>query len=140
MKKFLLMLLCVMLLVVLASPAMAADFNLTATASKTTAYLGDEVTITISTSGTTPYTSMGFFLQYDTSVFEYKSRSWGAAIVDANTKSFDADSGKVTAVWEDASAYAGEMIKITLVVKKATPGNTTITFSDAACKNENTDF
>lgn len=139
MKKFLLMLLCLMLLVVLASPAMAADFNLTATASKTTAYLGDEVTITISTSGTTPYTSMGFFLQYDTSVFEYKSRSWGAAIVDSNTKSFDADSGKVTAVWEDASAYSGEMIKITLVVKKATPGNTTITFSDAACKNENTD-
>ena len=137
MKKFFVMLLCLMLLVALALPAMAADFNLTATASKTTAYLGDEITITISTSGTTPYTSMGFFLQYDTSVFEYKSRSWGAAIVDANTKSFDPDSGKVTAVWDAADAYSGEMIKITLLVKKATPGNTTITFSDASCKNIN---
>lgn len=137
MKKFLLMLVCLVLLVTLASPAMAADFELSATASKTTVYVGDEITISINVSGTAAYTSMGFFLEYDTSVFEYKSRSWGAGIVDANTKSFDSSTGKVTAVWEEAGAYTGEMIKITLIVKKAVPGNTTIKFTDASCKNIN---
>ena len=137
MKKFLLILLTLSMLIALALPAAAAGVSLTAAASKTTAYLNDEVIITVSVSGSDSYTSLGFFIEYDKNVFEYKSRNWGAGIIDANTKSHDTDSGKVTAVWEDAGAYTGEMIKITLKVKKALPGKTTISFGQVSCNNVN---
>lgn len=140
MKKFSLILLSLILLVMLAVPALAADVSLTAAVSANTVQAGDEVVVTISSSGTAPFTALGLFIEYDTSVFEYKSRSWGAAIIDATTKSFEETSGKVTAVWEDPGSYSGEIIKITLTVKGVAPGNTTIKFGDLSCKNGDNDI
>jgi len=137
MKKICVIILSLMLLVILAVPALAADVNLTASVSSTTVQTGDEVVITISSSGTTPFTSLGLFIEYDTSIFEFKSRSWGVAIIDASTKSFSETTGKVTAAWDEAGAYSGEIIKITLKVKGVKPANTIIKFGDLSCKNVN---
>lgn len=139
MKKIIVLLVSVMLLAMLAVPAMAADVTLTAAASATTVQTGDEITITISTAGTTPITALGVFLEYDTNIFEFKSSSWCIGIIDANTKNFDPASGKLTAVWNSAGVYSGEMIKLTLTVKAAKPGNTTIKFGDLSCKNVDSD-
>ena len=139
MKKICLLLVSIMLLVVLAVPALAAaDVNLTATASATTVQTGDEVTITISASGTTPFTSLGIFIEYDAEIFEYKSRSFGEATDDATITNFDKTTGKMTATWEEAAAHTGEIIKIKLTVKGTKPGNTTIKFGDLSCQNEGT--
>ena len=140
MKKACVILVCVLLLAVLAVPTLAAEVNLTASVSATTVQTGDEVVITISSSGTTPFTSLGLFIEYDTSVFEFKSRSWGVAIVDATTKSFSDTTGKITAVWDEPGVYSGEIIKITLTVKGVKPKNTTIKFGDLSCKNINDDI
>lgn len=138
MKKLLALLLCLLMLAAFAVTASAAGMTLTATASKTTVYLDDELVISVSVSGSDAYTSLGFIIEYDTGVFEYKSRSWGEATDDSELTSFDKNSGTMSAAWEEAGTHTGQLITITLKVKKATPGNTTIRLKEVKCNNSAT--
>lgn len=70
MKKWIISLVALMLLTAFAVPALAANTEIAITSSNTTVYAGDEITVTVSVSTGTPYTSVGMTPSYNAEVLE----------------------------------------------------------------------
>ena len=121
MKKFVVITLCLLLLVLAAVPAFAAeDTKITVTASKTVVQRGDTVDVTISVSGTTPLTSIVLIPAFDSECFEFVSAEANASltgfIVDQYTPG-----NPISVLGLSAGTPVGDIQTITLKVKDTAP-------------------
>ena len=84
-KKLFALLLAFSILCAVQIPAFAASGSLSVSSSNTNPAAGDEVTLTVSMSGTENATSMALTFQYDTNAIEIKSGEWlktGSVLAD----------------------------------------------------------
>ena len=121
MKKYVVLTLCLLLVVLAAVPAFAAeDTKITVTASKTVVQRGDTVDVTISVSGTTPLTSIVLIPAFDAECFEFVS-----AVANANLSGFIVDQytpgNPISLLGLNAGTPVGVIQTITLKVKDAAP-------------------
>ncbi|MCD7754763.1 MAG: hypothetical protein LUJ09_00265 [Firmicutes bacterium] len=136
MKKLLPLILCILLLGAVLLPASAAgNTTFTVAPSSTSAYQGDEVTVTVSVSGDNAYTSLGFILSYDSTALEIVSAestpAAGAFMVD-----FKESTGEYALLFQTATAYSGQLMTITLRVKSAAViGQTYTVTGEVSVKN-----
>ncbi len=134
MRKFITILLLVILVVTLAMPAMAAGTTIvTISADKTTAYRGDTINFTVKVSGDGVHTALGLKLSYDTGVFEFvsaKANASGAPISD-----FDTNQKVFTIGYGDAGKHNGTIGTFTLKVKSAAGFSTKSVSGTLTAKN-----
>ena len=125
-KKIFALLLTFSILFALQLPAFAASGSLSVSSSKTNPTVGDEVTLTVSMSGTDNATSMALTFQYDTNAIEIKSGEWlktGSALAN-----FDKANNAAAIAFTSATDLNGNLFKIVVTVKSsAAKGNTTVT-------------
>ena len=110
-------LVCLMLVItILAVPVLAAQTaTMSVSASKSTAYRGDTVTVTVSASAVENCTSGGFMFSYDKNVFEYVS---GSATLSGYTSGISTAAGNVAGYFMNGNATVqGGIFQITLKVK-----------------------
>lgn len=132
MKKIIMILAALMLLTVIAVPVFAADTQVAITASGDTFYKGDEVTLTVSVSGATPYTLLECTVSYDEQVFEYVRHTL-ADNTGASTFRFNQSKKNFAIVFDNPTAYAGRLGTVTLKVKNgATIASTSLSISATA--------
>lgn len=118
MKKITTIIVCLLLVCLIATPAFAAGETVLSVAVGTSqVYRGDQIEVIISISGSNSYTGMGVALSYDTSKFEYVSGSFKKAEnTGATMFSFDEAKKKMVLAFENPSAYSGELLRVTLKV------------------------
>ena len=125
-KKILALLLTFSILFAVQLPAFAASGSLSVSSSKTNPAVGDEVTLTVSMSGTDNATSMALTFQYDTNAIEIKSGEWlktGSVLAD-----FDKANNAAAIAFTSATDLNGNLFKLVITVKSsAAKGNTTVT-------------
>lgn len=134
MKKMIFLLAAVVLLMTLAVPAFAADTELTVSASSDLAYAGDVVELTVSVSGDTPYTSIGYEFSFDKQVFEFVGYEQ-ADDVGAMFEAFDDAKNTFMYLFKEPTTYAGVLWKITLKVKEGAPAVTATIGGKVNAKN-----
>lgn len=118
MKKYITIALCVLLLVLAAVPAFAAEeTKITVTASKTVVQRGETVDFTVSVSGDVAYTSVFAELNIDQNVFEYVS-SVNKATTGMLAKY---DGTSIGLMISGGAAYSGELQVLTFRVKDTAP-------------------
>ncbi len=133
MKKLLVFLAALMLLMALALPAFAADSEVTFASSGDLVYAGEEIKVTVSISGDTPYTALGVLLNYDKQVFEYVEYEFG----NTSALFMDFSDGMLVATFDDNNTYAGNLLIIKLKVKEDAPSITTSITGQVSAKNLN---
>ncbi len=140
MKKWIPVLLCLMLVVLLALPATAeGTTQFTITPSKTTAHRGDEITFTVSVSNSNLVKSMGLILNYNQSVYELVGGSCTAQ--NAAMKEFDnSGTGAFAVLFSDANAFSGSLGTFTLKVKADAPFAAAAVSGEASAKSGDTAF
>lgn len=118
MKKIATIIVCLLLVCLIATPAFAAgETVLSVTVDASQVYRGDQIEVIISISGSNSYTGMGVALSYDTSKLEYVSGSFKKAEnTGATMFSFDEAKKKMVLAFENPSAYSGELLRVTLKV------------------------
>lgn len=118
MKKYITIALCVLLLVLAAVPAFAAEeTKITVTASKTVVQRGETVDFTVSVSGDVAYTSVFAELNIDQNVFEYVS-----SVNKATTGMLaEYDGTSIGLMISGGAAYSGELQVLTFRVKDTAP-------------------
>ena len=125
-KKIFALLLTFSILFALQLPAFAASGSLSVSSSKTNPAVGDEVTLTVSMSGTDNATSMALTFQYDTNAIEIKSGEWlktGSALAN-----FDKANNAAAIAFTSATDLNGNLFRLVVTVKSsAAKGNTTVT-------------
>ncbi len=140
MKKWILLALCIMLVMMAAMPVFAAEQpKVTITADKTTVARGDEINFKISLSGDTPFTSMGILLWdakneksvFDPQFFEYVSYS--KLTPTEGNHSIEYDGKSIMLMLAAGGTCKGEILSIKYKVKNTAPiDETTITGSASA--------
>lgn len=131
MKKFIVVTLCVLLLMVAAVPALAAEeTTVTVTPSKTVVERGDTVDFTVSISGDVRFTSIMVDLNFDENVFEFVSS------VDNNSTGgmlapYTATEKEVGLVMMGGGSYTGQLQVLTFKVKDTAPIQATSVTSSA---------
>ena len=117
MKKLLPFLLSVCLICALIVPAHAAgSVNFHISASSSTVSRGDEITFTVTVSGSGEVTSYGLVLNYDSSVFEMVTDNYQLSIPGAEIGRFESDKGFVVR-YTDPTTPSGTVGTFTLRVK-----------------------
>lgn len=123
MKKLMVFLAVLTLLVAISASAFAANTEVTFTTSGEQVYAGDEVVITVSVSGDTPYVAIGVKFEFDSGVFAFVRAE------DADTGALRADYDEATntfgVAFADPTAYEGVIQTIILRVKADAPVGTT---------------
>lgn len=136
MKKMMLLCVCLLLVAVMAVPVFAAnETTFTATASKTTLYRGETVTLTVNASSTEQATSYGLALDYDTSVFELVD---GACTVSGTGVSSFNDG--FAFMFLNPTAFTGTVGTVTLKVKDNAAFGDTSVVGEASVKNGTADI
>ncbi len=140
MKKWIPVLLCLMLVVLLALPATAeGTTQFTITPSKTTAHRGDEITFTVSVSNSNLVKSMGLILNYNQSVYELVGGSCTAQ--NAAMKEFDnSGTGAFAVLFSEANAFSGSLGTFTLKVKADAPFAAAAVSGEPSAKSGDTVF
>lgn len=125
-KKIFALLIALSLLFTVQLPAFAASGSLSVSSSKTNPAEGDEVTLTVSMSGTDKATSMALTFHYDTNAIEIKSGEWlktGSALAN-----FDKANNAAAIAFTSATDLNGNLFKLVVTVKSsAAKGNTNVT-------------
>lgn len=131
MKKLFSITVCILLLVALAVPAMAAGTtSFSMAASNSVLRRGDTVTFTVTVSGGEPATSYGLMLSYDSNVFELVNGS--TTVAGTLVSSFH---NGFAFMYQTPTAYSGTVGTVTLKVKDtASFGSFTVSGS-ASVKN-----
>ena len=147
MKKYVVFTLCLLLLVLAAVPAFAAenDTKITVTASKTVVQRGDTVDLTFSISGTTPLTSIALYPVFDAECFEFVSATPGSGHGNFMVPPYALGNpiGLTTMVLEGPAAGTpvGVIQTITLRVKETAPIKSYgITHEGISCANSDADL
>ena len=139
MKKWIVLLAVLLLLTAMAIPAWAAETEIAVTASSVTVYPGAEITITVSVSGDTPYTSVGVSLSYDSQVLEFV-RAEGADTGAMAAPEYDGvNAFGVVYPKDKPSTYSGVLQKIVFRVKKNAPLGVTKIDGTPNVQNSNLD-
>ena len=124
MKKYALIALCILLMVVLAVPTMAAEeTTVTVTPSKTVAERGDTIDFTVSISGDVPFTSIMVALDFDSNYFEYvgsKNSSVNGMLIP-----YSPSEPEVGLMIMGGGTFTGTLQTITFKVKSTAPLNKT---------------
>ncbi len=132
MKKWMTAILCLVLLCILAIPALAdGETAFTVTASKLDAHRGDEITFTVTVAGGAECTSYGLILDYDPNVYELVSGSCTAE--GASFK--DYSDGMFSVLMDPAAIPAGTVGTFVMKVKADAPFGTSVVSVDASAKN-----
>ena len=123
MKKIFLCVITLLTAFLLALPTHAAQSaSMSVSASSGTAYRGDTITVSVSTSAVENCTSGGFMFSFDTSVFEYVG---GSASVSGFTAGVSGAAGNVAGYFMNGKATVqGTLFSITLRVKDTAPVGT----------------
>lgn len=126
-RRFLILVLCLLLVSILTLPALAAgSAQMNISAGSSTVYRGDTVAFTVSLSKVTDCKAGGIEVSYDSSVFEWVSGECLAA--GAFMKDFSGGSGAFS--YSDGTDLSGNIFRFTLRVKSTAPfGSTTISGS-----------
>ena len=125
MKKIGMLLICVLLVVALAVPAFAAgDTVFTVTANKSSVAAGDEVTFTVSVSGTNECKSLAVVVKYDADKFEMVGGQGTLAGTLLNT--FDKNTG-FASLFQAPTVPSGTVGTFTLKAKAGCGDATTVT-------------
>lgn len=125
MKKWIVLTLSLLLLVIAAVPVLAAEETvITVTANKSVLERGDTVTFTVSISGNVPWTSVASSLDFDSRYFEFvsseeKTDLGGAVLVPYSTKEKEIGLLRIGG----AGTFSGVMQTITFRVKADAPIN-----------------
>ena len=139
MKKLFAIVLCVLLVGVIGLTAFAAnDTKIIVTADKTAVQRGDTVTVTVSVSGSDPFTSLGYIQDRDSAYFTVSTGVMQPALEQdciPTIKSFTQSSGFAAGgFWDpDAEEYVavtvnGDVLVLTLTIKDDAPfGSFTVT-------------
>ena len=124
MKKLGVILACVLLIAALAVPALADDATtFTVTPSQTTAYVGDEITFTVSVVGSTECSSLGYMPSYDRSVYQLVG---GQPLIADGFVDYNETLGGTAVRFESPTAFNGNIGTFVLKVIAEIPGNTTV--------------
>ena len=116
MKKFICVILCLLLLSALAVTAFAAgSATITLTPSKSAPAHGEEVTITVSITEVPNCKSAGIVVAYDTDALEMVS---GECLVSAFISNFDAATGNGELAFTSATTLSGDIFRFTFRVKE----------------------
>ncbi len=133
MKKWITAILCVMLLLALAVPALAdGNTQFTITADKTQAMPGDTITFTVSVSGSNACTSYGLNLDYDKTAFDWISGSCTAS--GATLKDFS--DGVLVVMTDPAAVPSGAVATFQLKVKSGAAAKQYTVTGSASANNE----
>ena len=120
MKKYFVLALCVLLLIVAAVPVLAAEeTTVTVTPSKTVAERGETVDFTVSISGDVPFTSIMVGLNFDSNYFEYVSSQ--NAAVNGMLIPYSPSEPEVGLLIMGGGTYVGTLQTITFKVKDTAP-------------------
>lgn len=135
MKKYVVLILCLLLLIAAAVPALAADdTKITVTASKTVVQRGDTVDVTFSISGTTPVTSIVLIPVFDSKYFDFVSAAPGS--IDGFLVETYVSGEPIGLLGMSAGTPTGVIQTITLKVKDTAPIQTVgITHEGLSAKN-----
>ena len=137
MKKITLIILTFLLVAVLAIPALAADASVTVTPStKEITAVDQTIVFTVKISGSAEYTSIGAKLEYDTAVFAFESAET-MDIKGTSLNVFDEGKGNLLIAFSKATAYSGDLVKITLKVKNTAAISSATVNVKPTCKNGN---
>ena len=126
MKKLSVFVILLLIATMLTIPALAAQTaTMTVATSANSAYRGDTITVTVSTSKVDTCTSGGFMFTYDKNVFEYVS---GSAVLSGYTSGVSTAAGNVAGYFMNGNTTVqGNIFQITLKIKdSATFGSYTI--------------
>jgi len=123
MKKFIVMALCVLLLLIAAVPTLAANETvIKVTADKTELQRGETVNFTVSISGDTPFTSVMVGLNFDSNVFEYVAPATPPSTVGSfMVVPYDGTATEVGLFGMTPATYNGVIQVITFKVKSNAP-------------------
>ena len=135
MKRFFSIALAFLMLIVCFIPSYAADSKLSVSADKTTADVGDTITVKVSISANSGLSGLDFNLNYDTSCFQYVSSSTSSLFEMPVIN--DSVSGKVrfSGISSGVVTSAGELLTVKFKVLK-TEGKLSVTFIEA-CDGDN---
>ena len=116
MKKLSILVIIMLIVGLLAVPVLAAQSaTMSVSASKSTVYRGDTITVTVSASKVDNCTSGGFMFSYDKNVFEYVS---GSATLSGYTAGVSTAAGNVAGYFMNGNTTVqGGIFQITLKVK-----------------------
>lgn len=133
MKKLTAIVLCLLLTVMLAIPALAAQTTvMTISAEVSAAKPGDEIEFKISMSGGEKCSSFGLILEYDSNAFEVVEGE--CTLKDALFAVFDEDKG-LACIFSEAQALSGEVGSFILRVKAGAPSGTFEISGKSSVKN-----
>lgn len=123
MKKLSIILILLLIVSMIAVPAFAAQSaTMSVSASKSTAYRGDTITVTVSTSKVDGCTTGGFMFSFDKNAFEYVS---GSALLSGFSAGVSTQAGNVAGYFMNGNATVqGNIFQITLRVKDTAPFGT----------------
>ena len=122
MKKYVVVILCLLLLVLAAVPAFAAeDTKITVTASKTVVQRGDTVDVTFSISGSTPWTTVAIIPAFDSECFEVVNAVVNTSLGLFGNEPYTPGGDPIGGVLTSAGAPTGAIQTITLKVKDTAP-------------------
>ena len=125
MKKFAIILLCIMMLLIAAVPALAAEeTKITVTASKDFLQRGEEVTFTINISGDVPYTSVMVGLEFDKAVLEFVSSKENSDLGGAMLIPYTPAAEEIGLLRMSPGAFTGTLQELTFKVKDDAPLDT----------------
>ena len=118
MKKLSVFLTLLLIVIMLAIPALAAQTaTMTVTTSANTAYRGDTITVTVSTTAVTSCTNGGFVFNYDKTVFEYVSGAQQSGVA-GYMAGISTQAGNVAGYFMNGNATVqGNIFQITLKIK-----------------------
>lgn len=133
MKKLLSVVICLLLAAALTIPAFAAEsVSFSMSASKSTAYRGDSITLNVSVASDADATSYGLKLSYDAAVFEEVPNSGACSVPGALVSSYK---NGFAFMFTNATAYSGQVGSVTLKVKDDAPVGTYTISGTASVKN-----
>lgn len=134
MKRFFCLLLAFIILCVCCMPTFAASPKLTVGADKTSANIGDTVTVTVSLSANSNLGGLDFYLNYDKDSFQYISSS--ETTLFGLTELNDKTGGKVkfSGISKDAVTASGKLLSVKFKVLKV-GGKLTVTVNEACDTN-----
>lgn len=133
MKKLTAIFVCLVLVMALAIPALAAGTTvMTITTEVTSAKPGDEIEFKVEMSGGDECTSFGMLLEYDSKVFEVVEGK--CTFDEALFKTFDKDKG-LACVLQEAASVDDEVGTFVLKVKAGAPSGKTEVSGTSSVKN-----
>ena len=136
MKRFLTIIMCMLLCVSMVSPAFAQESvaSTTCSPSSNVVKIGEEVEIVVSLSNCVPIRAMGLQLAYDSELFEVVSAEW--TVSGAIIANYDASKGTAALAYTAATDINGDIFTFTLKAKDtAQLGETEVGLTSVSIKN-----